>query len=137
MKKSDILLLVIVINLLIFSIANIFFNIKYEQVDDFIIYNLYSGLDGVYIHPILCILIGLFFRIAPQINWHTIFLLLMQFICFTTIGYIILQKHKTPLSILIYTIFASIFYTALLLLIQYTSVAALLILKTKIKNGLF
>jgi 4-amino-4-deoxy-L-arabinose transferase-like glycosyltransferase len=134
MKKSDILLLVIVINLLIFSIANIFFNIKYEQVDDFIIYNLYSGLDGtynfhgVYIHPILCILIGLFFRIAPQINWHTIFLLLMQFICFTTIGYIILQKHKTPLSILIYTIFASIFYTALLLLIQYTSVAALLIL---------
>ncbi len=134
MKKSDILLLVIVINLLIFSIANIFFNIKYEQVDDFIIYNLYSGLDGtynfhgVYIHPILCILIGLFFRIAPQINWHTIFLLLMQFICFTTIGYIILQKYKTPLSILIYTIFASIFYTALLLLIQYTSVAALLIL---------
>ena len=105
MKKSDILLLVIVINLIIFSIANIFFNIKYEQVDDFIIYNLYSGLDGtynfhgVYIHPILCILIGLFFRIAPQINWHTIFLLLMQFICFTTIGYIILQKHKTPLSI--------------------------------------
>ena len=134
MKKSDILLLVMVINLLIFSIANIFFNIKYEQVDDFIIYNLYSGLDGtynfhgVYIHPILCILIGLFFKIAPQINWHTIFLLLMQFICFTIIGYIILQKHKTPLSILIYTIFASIFYTALLLLIQYTSVAALLIL---------
>lgn len=134
MKKSDILLLVMVINLLIFSIANIFFNIKYEQVDDFIIYNLYSGLDGtynfhgVYIHPILCILIGIFFKIAPQINWHTIFLLLMQFICFTIIGYIILQKHKTPLSILIYTIFASIFYTALLLLIQYTSVAALLIL---------
>ena len=134
MKKSDILLLVMVINLLIFSITNIFFNIKYEQVDDFIIYNLYSGLDGtynfhgIYIHPILCILIGLFFRIAPQINWHTIFLLLMQFICFTTIGYIILQKHKTPLSILIYTIFASIFYTTLLLLIQYTSVAALLIL---------
>lgn len=134
MKKSDILLLVMVINLLIFSITNIFFNIKYEQVDDFIIYNLYSGLDGtynfhgVYIHPILCILIGIFFKIAPQINWHTIFLLLMQFICFTIIGYIILQKHKTPLSILIYTIFASIFYTALLLLIQYTSVAALLIL---------
>ena len=134
MRKSDILLLVVVINLLIFSIANIFFSIKYEQVDDFIIYNLYSGLDGtynfhgVYIYPILCMLISLFFRIAPQINWHTIFLLLMQFICFTIIGYIILKKHKTPLSILIYTIFASIFYTALLLLIQYTSVAALLIL---------
>lgn len=134
MKKNDILLVVVVINVLIFSITNIFFNIKYEQVDDFIIYNLYSGLDGtynfhgIYIHPILCILIGLFFRIVPQINWHTIFLLLMQFICFNIIGYIILKKHKTSIAILIYTIFASVFYTALLLLIQYTSVAALLIL---------
>lgn len=134
MKKNDILILVIVINLLIFSITNIFFNIKYEQVDDFIIYNLYSGLDGtynfhgVYIHPIICILIGMLFKIIPAINWHSIFLLLAQFTCFTIIGYIILKKHKTPLTIVIYTIFASIFYTALLLLLQYTSVAALLIL---------
>lgn len=134
MKKNDIMILVIVINLLIFSITNIFFNIKYEQVDDFIIYNLYSGLDGtynfhgVYIHPIICILIGMLFKIIPAINWHSIFLLLAQFTCFTIIGYIILKKHKTPLTIVIYTIFASIFYTVLLLLLQYTSVAALLIL---------
>lgn len=134
MKKNDIIILVIAINLLIFSITNIFFNIKYEQVDDFIIYNLYSGLDGtynfhgVYIHPIICILIGMLFKIIPAINWHSIFLLLAQFTCFTIIGYIILKKHKTPLAIVIYTIFASIFYTALLLLLQYTSVAALLIL---------
>ena len=134
MKKNDIITLVIAINLLIFSMTSIFFNIKYEQVDDFIIYNLYSGLDGtynfhgVYIHPIICILIGMLFKIIPAINWHSIFLLLAQFTCFTIIGYIILKKHKTPLTIVIYTIFASVFYTVLLLLIQYTSVAALFIL---------
>ena len=134
MKKNNTLLIIILINLFIFSIVNILFDIKYEQVDDFIIYNLYSGLDGtynihgVYIHPIICILIGLLFRIIPAINWHTIFLLAMQFICFTIIGYIILKKHKNPMFILIYAIFASVFYTTLLLLIQYTSVSALLIL---------
>lgn len=134
MKKNNTLLIIILINLIIFSIVNTVFDIKYEQVDDFIIYNLYSGLDGtynfhgVYIHPVICILVGLLFRIIPTINWHSIYLLLMQFICFTIIGYIIVKKQKNEISILIYTLFASIFYTALLLLIQYTSVAALLIL---------
>lgn len=134
MKKNNTLLIVILINLIIFSIVNVVFDIKYEQVDDFIIYNLYSGLDGtynfhgVYIHPVICVLVGLLFRIIPTVNWHSIFLLLMQFICFTIIGYIIVKKQKSEISILIYTLFASIFYTALLLLIQYTSVAALLIL---------
>ena len=153
MKKNNTLLIVILINLLIFSIVNIAFNIKYEQVDDFIIYNLYSGLDGtynphgIYIHPVICIIVGLFFRIIPTINWHSIFLLTMQFICFTIIGYTIIKKQKSIISIILYTLFASIFYTALLLLIQYTSVSALLILtaffvlinetekKTKAKNG--
>lgn len=134
MKKNNTLLIVILINLLIFSIVNIAFNIKYEQVDDFIIYNLYSGLDGtynphgIYIHPVICIIVGLFFRIIPTINWHSIFLLTMQFICFTIIGYTIIKKQKSIISIILYTLFASIFYTALLLLIQYTSVSALLIL---------
>lgn len=134
-KKEKIynLLKIIGINLLIFTIANIVFYLKYEQVDDFIIYNLYSGLDGthnffgVYIHPFLCAIIGLFFKIVPSINWHTIFLLNMQFICFTIIGYIITKKNKNIITTILYTCFASIFYIALLLLIQYTSVAALLI----------
>ena len=44
---------VAIINLVIFGIANILFNIKYEQVDDMIIYSLYSGLDSTYnIHGI-------------------------------------------------------------------------------------
>lgn len=134
MTKNKKLMIVLFINILIFILTNILFNIKYEQVDDFIIYNLYSGLDGtynihgVYIHPLICFIISLFFRILPTINWHSIFLISMQFICFTLIGYTILKKHDNGISIILYTIFASAFYTALLMLIQYTSVAALLIL---------
>ena len=43
-KKTNKLLIVIIINLSLFGMANILFDIKYEQVDDFIIYNLYSGI---------------------------------------------------------------------------------------------
>ena len=127
-------IIIIFINLIIFGIVNIIFSIKYEQVDDFIIYNLYSGLDGtynihgIYIHPIICIILSTLYRIISSINWHSIYLLSMQFICFTLIGYTILKKHNSEIAIVLYTIFASIFYTALLMLIQYTSVAALLIL---------
>ena len=137
-KQSKNLMIIVFINLIIFGITNILFDIKYEQVDDFIIYNLYSGLDGtynihgIYIHPVICFIISIFFRIIPQINWHTIFLLAMQFICFTAIGYTILKKHNNGKAIILYTIFASIFYPTLLMLIQYTSVSALLILTSLI-----
>lgn len=133
-SKTSKLIIVIFINLVIFGITNIIFDIKYEQVDDFIIYNLYSGLDGtynihgIYIHPFICFIISVLYRIIPIINWHSIFLLSMQFICFTLIGYTILKKHNNGIAIILYTIFASVFYTTLLMLIQYTSVAALLIL---------
>ena len=126
--------IIVLINIIIFGVTNLVFDLKYEQVDDFIIYNLYSGLDGtynihgIYMHPVLCMVIGSFFRLISSINWHTIFLLTAQFICFTTIGYLLLKKHQNKTMIILYAIFASVFYTALLLLIQYTSVAALLIL---------
>ena len=61
-KHNSILLIIMLINFLIFFIANILFDVKYEQVDDFIIYNLYSGLDGtynlhgVYVHPFIALL---------------------------------------------------------------------------------
>lgn len=134
MLKNKKLLIVVLINVLIFSITNVLFNIKYEQVDDFIIYNLYSGLDGtynmhgIYIHPLICFILSIFFKIIPSINWHTMFLLISQFMCFTIIGYIIIKKQNNGISILLYTLFASVFYPTLLMLIQYTSVAALLIL---------
>lgn len=136
--KSKSLMIIIFINLIIFGMTNILFNIKYEQVDDFIIYNLYSGLDGtynihgVYIHPLICLIIGIFYRIFSIINWHSIFLLSMQFICFTIIGNIILKKHNNGIAVVLYTIFASVFYVTMLMLIQYTSVAALLILTSLI-----
>lgn len=134
MKNKKKLLIAIFINLIVFGIINIIFNIKYEQVDDFIIYNLYSGLDGtynihgVYMHPVICFILSLFFRVAPIINWHSIFLLSIQFICFTSIGYIILKKHNNGMAIILYVVCDSIFYSTLLMLIQYTSVAALAIL---------
>ena len=125
---------VLIINILVFIITNCLFDIKYEQVDDFIIYNLYSGLDGtynvhgVYIHPVICFLLGIFYRIIPVINWHTIFLLGMQLLCFTTIGTILLKRNGSKLSYVLYILFISILYPSLLELIQYTSVSALLIL---------
>ena len=128
------LLAVAFINILIFSFTNIMFDIKYEQVDDFIIYNLYSGLDGtydiygIYIHPLLCFILGFLFKIFYTVNWHTIYLLLMQFVCFTIIGTLLIRKNNCGLSYILYIIFASVCYTSLLQLIQYTSVSALLIL---------
>lgn len=134
MKEKKKLIMIIFINIIIFVITNLIFTVKYEQVDDFIIYNLYSGLDGtynihgVYIHPLICCILGLLFRIIPVVNWHSIFLLSSQFICFTLIGYIIIKKHNNGISVIMYTIFASIFYSTLLMLIQYTSVGAILVL---------
>lgn len=128
------LLAVAFINIIIFGVTNFIFDIKYEQVDDFIIYNLYSGLDGtynihgIYIHPVICFILSLFFRAIPMINWHTMFLLSMQFICFTIIGTLIIRKNNSKFSYILYVLFASVCYTSLLQLIQYTSVAALLIL---------
>lgn len=127
------LIITLLINVIIFVGTNLLFDVKYEQVDDFIMYNLYSGLDGtynwhaVYMHPLLCVILSTLFRIDYSINWHSIFLLSMQFICFTIIGYIYLRKNKNVISVFIYAIFSSIFYAILLHLIQYTSVAALLI----------
>ena len=90
-KRNNKLTIIVLINILIFCLCNIIFDVKYEQVDDFIMYNLYSGLDGtynlhgVYCHPLICLFIGFLYRIISFINWHTIFLLSMQFICFTLI----------------------------------------------------
>ena len=134
LKEKTKFLIILFINVVIFGIVNIMFDVKYEQVDDFIIYNLYSGLDGtynfhgIYIHPFLCILLNMLYRISSIINWHSVFLLIMQFLCFSLIGFLIVKKHNNGISIILYTIFASIFYPTLLMLVQYTSVSALLLL---------
>ena len=95
---------VAIINLVIFGIANILFNIKYEQVDDMIIYSLYSGLDstynihGIYIYPLICLVLSNLYKICSIINWHTVLLLSMQFICFTVIGTILLKNKSSKVG---------------------------------------
>ena len=90
-----------IINIMIFAICNMIYSLKYEQVDDMIIYGLYSGLDGtynihgVYIHPFICAILSILYRIIPVINWHTIFLLSMQFICFSVIGTILVNRNNS------------------------------------------
>ena len=52
----------------------------------------------------------------------------MQFICFTIIGTLLIKKNNSKISYILYILFVSVCYTSMLQLIQYTSVAALLIL---------
>ena len=126
-------ILAIFINLTIFIVCNILFQLRYETVDDFTIMKIISKLDGtysffsVYIHPILSFFIMLLYKTGIDINWYTIFLLTLQFISFTIIGIILLNKNKKVGSIC-YSLILITIYTRLLLIINYTSVAAITIL---------
>ena len=121
---------IILITLAFFLIFNLFFQIKYEQVDDLGIMNLISGSDGhysiygVFIHPVLCTIILLLFKTGININWYSIVLLVIQFISFTIIG-IVLTKKSKKLGIFLYIIFMLIYYSKMLYYLQYTSIAAL------------
>lgn len=124
-------ILIIIINLIMFILVNLLITPKYEQVDDFMIYNLYSGLDGshnangIYMNPILCFILSIFYKINPLVNWHTIFLLIILILSLTIIGKIIYTNNKTKKTLVLYIISLSIIYPMFLLMIQYTSVAAL------------
>ena len=78
------------------------------------------------IHPLICAIIILLYKIGININWYTIFMLGMQFISFTIIGTIFVNKNKT-FGILLYTSFIFIIYSKLLSYIQYTTVSMLCI----------
>lgn len=122
----------IIINLIIFIFVNVFSQLKYEQVDDFMMMNLISASDGnfslygVFMHPLICGMIILLFKTGININWYSVFMLFLQFISFTVIGSILLEKHKKK-GVFLYIIFATIFYTRLLINIQFTTVAAICI----------
>ena len=72
-------ILVTIINIVFFVVCNKLFTFKYEQVDDFIIMNLISKMDGSYsvygvqMHPIICGIIILLYKTTININWYTIF----------------------------------------------------------------
>ena len=123
---------VTVINMIFFIVCNILFSPKYEQVDDFIIMNLISKADGNYslygvqMHPIICGMIVFLYKTAININWYTVFLLIMQFISFTIIGTVFMKKNKN-IGILLYIAFMFVFYSKMLSYIQYTTISILCI----------
>lgn len=124
---------VIAINVIFFIICNVLFEPRYETVDDFMITNILSKSDGTYnfytihIYPILSYIIMLLYKTTININWYTIVLLLIQFISFTTIGIIFLNINK-KIGTLCYILIVSTIYSRVLLIINYTSIAAIAIL---------
>ena len=124
---------VIAINTIFFIICNIVFELRYETLDDFTIMKIISKLDGtysiysVYIHPLLSFIIMLLYKTGISINWYTITMLLIQFISFTTIGIILLNKDK-KIGTIFYLLIIIVFYAKILCIINYTSVAAVAIL---------
>lgn len=126
------LILVIIINAFFFIICNKLFTPKYEQVDDFIIMNLISNMDGNYslygiqMHPLICQIIILLYKTTINVNWYTIFLLSMQFISFTIIGTVFIKKSRS-IGIPLYIAFIFMMYSKMLSYIQYTTVSMLCI----------
>ena len=124
---------VVSVNIIFLIICNMLFEFKYETVDDFTITKIISKLDGtysiysVYIHPFLSFIIMLLYKTGININWYTITMLFMQFISFTTIGIVLLNKDK-KIGTIFYLITISVFYTKVLIIINYTSVATITIL---------
>ncbi len=126
------LIFVILVNIILFIACNKLFTPTYEQVDDFLIMNLISKADGAYtiygiqIHPIICGIIILLYKTGININWYTIFMLIMQFISFTIIGTVFIKKNKI-VGIPLYITFAIMIYSKMLCNIQYTTVSMLCI----------
>ena len=124
---------IISINLIFFIICNMIFQLRYETVDDFTIMKIISKLDGtysyysIYIHPVLTFFIMLLYKTGININWYTFLLLTLQFISFSLIGIILLNKNKRT-GTLFYLMIILTLWSNLLLTINYTSVAAILIL---------
>lgn len=129
-SKYFAIIVVLIINIVFSITCNMLFEPKYEQVDDFIIMNLITKMDGtstiygVQMHPIICGIILLLYETGININWYTIFMLLMQFISFTILGTIFVSKNK-KLGIPLYIAFVFIIYSKMLSYIQYTTVSML------------
>lgn len=127
------LLITIIMNLFLVIIFNFFCEINYETIDDFTISNILSKTDGTYnfytihIHPILSYFIMMLYKTKININFYSLFLLIMQFVSFTVIGNVIISNNR-KLGIPIYLLIISTIYTRMLENVQYTSVAALAIL---------
>ena len=128
-KKYFVPIFVVAINFLFFIICNKIFELRYETVDDFTIAKIISALDGhysiygVYIHPVICFFIMMLYKTGININWYTVFLLVIQFISFSAIGIVLVQRNKKS-GIGLYLILIFIYYSRLLVIINYTTIAA-------------
>ena len=127
-KKYDIIYPAVlnIIFLIIMFLSN---NIFYETIDDYMIQEICAGYYGEYNQYIIQmnVLIGKFlvylFKIVTNVNWYFLFLIVLQFISFTTIGsYIIKIKGKKLGSIIYITILIPFYFVGLCNL-QYTQVA--------------
>ena len=124
---------VISINLLFFIVCNLIFELRYETVDDFTIMKIISALDGnysiygVYIHPAICFIIMMLFKTGININWYTVFLLVVQFVSFSTIGIVLVKKNK-KIGTLLYLVVLSVYYSRLLVILNYTTISTTAIL---------
>lgn len=129
-KKRKELIIAITITLIFFVIFNIFFQLKYEEIDDFVMMNLISAADGnysiygIFIHPMICTIIMLLFKTSININWYTIVILAIQFASFSAIGTILIKKNKKT-GVILYLFLILVIYSKLLLYIQFTSTSAL------------
>lgn len=132
-KKYFSLLIAIIMNSVLIIIFNCFCEMNYETIDDFTISNILSKTDGTYnfytihIHPILSYFIMVLYKTKINMNFYSLFLLIMQFVSFTTIGRIIISNNK-KIGIPLYLLIISTMYTRMLENVQYTSVATLAIL---------
>ena len=120
----------LLLTLIFFIFFNIFFQLKYEQIDDFTMMSIISSANGnyslyaIFIHPVICGIIILLYKTGICLNWYSIFMLLIQFISFCTIGTFLIKKHKIK-GILLYIIFMIFFYSKLMYNLQFTSIAAI------------
>lgn len=132
-NKYFIPIVVLVVNILFFIIFNRLFEIRYEELDDFTIMNIIAKSDGTYNylsvhnHPILGYFLMLLYKTTLDVNWYSIFLLSMQMIAFTTIGTILIKKDR-KLGSISYLLILNIIYSRVLMYLQYTSVATIVIL---------
>ena len=127
-KKYDIIYPAVlnIIFLIIMFLSN---NIFYETIDDYMIQEICAGYYGEYNQYIIQmnVLIGKFlvylFKIVTNVNWYFLFLIVLQFISFTTIGSYIIKIKGKKLGSIIYVTILIPFYFVGLCNLQYTQVA--------------
>lgn len=125
--------IIFLLNILVIGICILFNVVQYETIDDYMIQEMLSGVTGeynenvIYINIILSKAVKFLFSINNVINWYSIFLILSILVSCTILEGIFIRKHN--INFFIIWIFATILvFLPLLYRLQYTSVAAILLI---------